>query len=81
MATNFSFNLQETPLEGLEKVRKEIDKEIYRRREMERAKLVENFKSAFMALHSAGIDVRYSDQYEDMDWLLSDWDNFYFDLG
>lgn len=79
MATNFSFNLQETPLEGLEKVKKEIEKEINRRREMERAKLVENFKSAFMALRSARIDVRYSDEYEDLELCLSDWDSFSFD--
>ena len=79
MATNFSFNLQETPLEGLEKVKKEIEKEINRRHEMERAKLVENFKSAFMALHSAGIDVCYSDEYEGTDCHLYDWDSFSFD--
>jgi len=74
----FSFNLQETPLEGLRNVQKEIEKEIECRKRAERGKLIENFKTAFLALQSLDIEVRYSDKYEGMDWCVDDWDSFYF---
>lgn len=74
----FSFNLQETPLEGLRNVQKEIEKEIERRKRAERGKLIENFKSAFLALQSVGIETRYSDPYEEIDLRVDSWDSFYF---
>ena len=78
MATTFSFNLEETPIDGLLNVQKEIEKEIARRKRAERGKLIENFKSAFLALQSVDIEVRYSDPYEEMDWRVDNWDGFYF---
>jgi hypothetical protein len=78
MATTFSFNLEETSLEGLRNIQEEIRNEIERRKRLERGKLMENFKLAFRALQTAGIEVRYSDKYEGMDWCVDDWDSFYF---
>jgi hypothetical protein len=75
----FSFNLQETPLEGLNNIQKEIEKEIQRRKSVEKSKLIENFKSAFLALQSAGIDVHCSDYVDDIDFRVNSWDDFYFD--
>lgn len=75
----FSFNLQETPLEGLNNIQKEIEKEIGRRKSAEKSKLIENFKSAFLALHSAGIEVRCADYVDEIDFRVNSWDNFYFD--
>jgi hypothetical protein len=75
----FSFNLQETPLEGLNNIQKEIEKEIQRRKSAEKSKLIENFKSAFLALQSAGIDVHCSDYVDDIDFRVNSWDDFYFD--
>ena len=74
----FSFNLQETPLEGLNNIQKEIEKEIQRRKSAEKSKLIENFKSAFLALQSAGIDVRVTDCDDEIDFCVNYWDNFYF---
>lgn len=78
MATTFSFNLQETPLEGLNNIQKEIEKEIQRRKSAEKSKLIENFKSAFLALQSAGIDVHCSDYNNETDFRIYSWDDFYF---
>jgi hypothetical protein len=75
----FSFNLQETPLEGLNNIQKEIEKEIQRRKSAEKSRLIENFKSAFLALQSAGIDVRCTDCVDDIDFRVNSWDDFYFD--
>lgn len=75
----FSFNLQETPLEGLNNIQKEIEKEIGRRKSAEKSKLIENFKSAFLALQSAGIDVHCSDYDDEVDFRVNSWDDFYFD--
>jgi hypothetical protein len=75
----FSFNLQETPLEGLNNIQKEIEKEIQRRKSAEKSKLIENFKSAFLALQSAGIDVRCTDCVDEVDFRVNSWDDFYFD--
>lgn len=75
----FSFNLQETPLEGLHNIQKEIEKEIGRRKSAEKSKLIENFRSAFLALQSAGIDVRCADCADEIDFRVNSWDNFYFD--
>lgn len=74
----FSFNLQETPLEGLNNIQKEIEKEIGRRKSAEKSKLIENFKSAFLALQSAGIDVHCSDYADEVDFRVNSWDDFYF---
>ena len=78
METTFNFNLQDEPRESLEKIKKEIEKEISRRREMEKIKLVENFRTAFMALLSAGIEVRCADCDDEIDFGVYHWDNFYF---
>lgn len=78
MATTFSFNLEETPLEGLRNVQKEIEKEIERRKRIERGKLIENFKSALLALQSAGVDVHCTDYDNEMDFRIYSWDDFYF---
>lgn len=75
----FSFNLQETPLESLNNIQKEIEKEIGRRKSAEKSKLIENFKSAFLALQSAGIDVHCSDYVDDIDFRVNSWEDFYFD--
>lgn len=76
--TTFSFSLQDASQESLEKIKKEIEKEIFRRREVEKTKLVNNFQSAFMALISAGIEVRCADCDDDIDFGICHWDNFYF---
>lgn len=75
----FSFNLQETPLESLNNIQKEIEKEIGRRKSAEKSKLIENFKSAFLALQSAGINVHCSDYVDDIDFRVNSWEDFYFD--
>lgn len=79
MANTICFSLQDATQESLEKIKKDIEEEINRRREMEKAKLVEKFKSAFMALYAAGIDVHCADCYDDIDFLIHSWDDFYFD--
>lgn len=54
-----------------------VNEHAHRLRE-KRAKLRENFKQAFYALHEAGVDVTYSDGDNDVDDLLLCWDGFYF---
>lgn len=78
MATSISFNLQETPLEGLRKVQKEIEQEIKRREITEHKKLIENFRSAFSALCSAGIGVYVTDCNNETNTRIYPTDNFYF---
>jgi hypothetical protein len=75
----FTFDLQDATVEYLQNTQKEIEKEIQRRKSAEKSRLIENFKSAFLALQSAGIDVRCTDCVDEVDFRVNSWDNFYFD--
>lgn len=75
----FSFNLQDATVEYLQNIQKEISNEIEHRKTAERKKLIENFKTAFLALQSAGVDVHCADCDGEMSFCINYWDNFYFD--
>lgn len=74
----FCFNLQETPLEGLNNIQKEIEKEIERRRRVEVDTLIQNFEAAFRALQDAHVVVRYVSAEDEFDIYIEDEDNFYY---
>lgn len=76
--STFSFNLQEAPLETLQIIQKEIEQEIEYRKRIKINTLIQNFQSAFLALHSAGVDVRVVDGDDEIDFRIHSWDDFYF---
>lgn len=77
--TSLINNLSNFSNEDLLALMEKADKEIGRRKSAEKSKLIENFKSAFLALQSAGIDVHCSDYVDDIDFRVNSWEDFYFD--
>lgn len=72
---NEIINITEMSENDLIVLRGFIDKEILKRKNEERGKLIENFQKAFYALLDAGVSVEYDNYYDD---TLVNWDNFYF---
>ena len=63
--------------EELCELRKAIEEEEMCRRRANRSKLIEDFRSAYYALDSAGIYVRYGEEWGDGVYLTK-WDDFEF---
>lgn len=63
--------------EELRELCKAIEAEEMCRRRANRSKLIEDFRSAYYALDSAGISVRYGEGWEDGIYLTK-WDDFDF---
>lgn len=76
---DFTDNLSNFSNEDLRTLLDKIEKEIQCRKNNQRKKLIENFKSAFLALQSAGIDVHCADRTDEVDFRIYSWDDFYFD--
>lgn len=55
-----------------------IEAEEMRRRRANRSKLIEDFRSAYYALDSAGIYIRYGEDWGGDGVYLSKWDDFEF---
>lgn len=75
---DFMADLSNFSNEDLRALSEKIEKEIKHRKSAERKKLIENFKSAFLALHSAGVDVRVVNGDDEIDFCVHSWDDFYF---
>ena len=54
-----------------------IEAEEKRRRRENRARLIEDFRNAFIALDNAGMYVKYAEGWDDGTYLTK-WDEFYF---
>ena len=75
---DFMADLSNFSNEDLCALSEKIEKEIKHRKSAERKELIEHFKSAFLALHSAGVDVRVVDGDDEIDFCVHSWDDFYF---
>ena len=64
--------------EDLRALSAKIEEEIEHRRLNEVNKLVQNFKSAFLALQDAEIDVHVVNGDDEIDFGIHSWDDFYF---
>lgn len=63
----------------LRSLQEDIAEEIHSRKEAKKAKLIEDFKSAFNALREAGVSIRFSDyQQESYRIVLDKFDHFEF---
>lgn len=63
--------------EELRRLYTAIEAEEMHRRRVNRSKLIEDFRSAYYALDSAGIYIRYGEEWEDGVYLTK-WDDFEF---
>ena len=63
----------------LEDIKKHIEEELQRRRNLERQHLINEFQKAWGELKYRGIRVTYCEEYEDDITYLDDWDGFNFD--
>lgn len=70
-------NVTEMSVNDLITLKGFIDKEIFKRKNEEQDKLIENFKKAFYDLVEAGVTIEYN--YDDNNNELVNWDNFYFE--
>jgi hypothetical protein len=72
-------DLRESSTGSLELIKRRIDEELTRRRNVERERLITAFRKAWSELKDAHIRITYCDQYEDDITYLDDWDDFSFD--
>ena len=70
--------LRDTSITDLEGIKKRIEEELQRRRNLERQHLINVFQKAWGDLQAAHIRVTYCEDY-DCDTVLDDWDYFNFD--
>lgn len=71
-------DLHDTSTANLEGIKKRIDEELQRRRNLERQHLINEFQKAWAGLKDAHIRVTYCEEYDDIAYL-NDWDGFSFD--
>lgn len=71
-------DLRESSTGSLETIKKRIEEELQRRRNLERQALVNKFQEAWYNLKEAHIHVSYCDENEDDISYLDDWDGFSF---
>lgn len=63
----------------IQKAIQELTEERLYRKQQREAKLIEDFRQAFLALNSAGFTITYSDGDNDIEDLTLFWDGFSFD--
>lgn len=72
-------DLRDTSTVCLEGLKKRIEEELQRRRNLERELLIEGFKEAWYCLKDFGVHVTYCEEFDDDAVYLDDWDGFSFD--
>ena len=72
-------DLRDTSTASLEGIKKRIEEELQRRRNLERQHLINEFQKAWGDLKAARIRVTYCEEYDDDTAYLDDWDGFNFD--
>ena len=72
-------DLRDSSTASLEGIKKRIEDELQRRRNLERQHLINEFQKAWSDLKDAHIHVTYCDGYEDEFTHLDQWDGFNFD--
>lgn len=71
--------LREMSVGSLEMVKRRVDEELQRRRDLERQHLINEFAKAWSELKNAHIRVTYCEEYDDDITYLDQWDGFNFD--
>ena len=72
-------DLRDSSTASLETIKKRIEEELQRRRNLERQHLINEFQKAWGDLKAARIRVTYCEDYDDDTAYLDDWDGFSFD--
>lgn len=72
-------DLRESSTGSLETIKKRIEEELQRRRNLERQHLINEFQKAWADLKDAHIRVTYCEEYDDDIAYLDQWDGFSFD--
>lgn len=72
-------DLRDSSTASLETIKKRIEEELQRRRNLERQHLINEFQKAWGDLKAAHIRVTYCEDYDDDTAYLDDWDGFSFD--
>lgn len=72
-------DLRDSSTASLELIKKRIEEELQRRRNLERQHLINEFQQAWADLKDAHIRVTYCEEYDDDTAYLDDWDGFSFD--
>lgn len=72
-------DLRESSTGSLETIKKRIEEELQRRRNLERQHLINEFQKAWADLKDAHIRVTYCEEYDDDIAYLDQWDGFNFD--
>lgn len=72
-------DLRDSSTASLEGIKKRIEEELQRRRNLERQHLINEFQKAWGDLKAAHIRVTYCEEYDDDTAYLDDWDGFSFD--
>ena len=71
--------IETSSVADLQDIKTHIDKELARRRDLERLHLINEFQKAWAELKDAGVHITYCDEYEDEFTHLDQWDGFNFD--
>ena len=72
-------DLRDSSTASLETIKKRIEEELQRRRNLERQHLINEFQKAWGDLKAARIRVSYCEDYDDDTAYLDQWDGFSFD--
>ena len=72
-------DLRDSSTASLETIKKRIEEELQRRRNLERQHLINEFQKAWADLKDAHIRVTYCEEYDDDIAYLDQWDGFSFD--
>lgn len=72
-------DLRDSSTASLETIKKRIEEELQRRRNLERQHLINEFQKAWGDLKAARIRVTYCEDYDCDTAYLDDWDGFSFD--
>lgn len=72
-------DLRDSSTASLETIKRRIEEELQRRRNLERQHLINEFQKAWGDLKDAHIRVTYCEDYDDDTAYLDQWDGFSFD--
>lgn len=72
-------DLRESSTASLETIKRRIEEELQRRRNLERQHLINEFQKAWADLKDAHIRVTYCEEFDDDIAYLDQWDGFNFD--
>ena len=73
-------DLRDSSTASLEGIKKRIEEELQRRRNLERQHLINEFQKAWGDLREAHINVTYCEEYDECPVYLNEWDGFNFDF-